>query len=253
MSNYEIIEPYAFTPSSDGSGEEFLANSMRGQRLSRSASSLYIQFDLGEAKEVDRIALLQTNLGPGSTWRIRADDDSNVTSGPLYDRNALSFPMQGTHRGGFYHGVHEVETDTAYRYWRVDVTRSGGSPITIPFAVIGKAHLFTRNYDRGTRPIFRENVLQTVGDYGDEVREGGVRKADLDLILSFTHNEAYNMFEQVFGSIGAARPVLIRLQPGNATYDAAKTYYAFFPPELSLDRPQFFDKNTVAMRMRGVI
>ena len=86
--------------------------------------SAYFELDLGSAKAIDFVALLNTNGSSAATWRVRADSTQAGLSGgsPGYDSTTKTlWPSTGLDDWDFVHALLNIGADKTFRWWRVDI------------------------------------------------------------------------------------------------------------------------------------
>lgn len=87
----------------------------------------YITIDMGEAVAADMLVLVASNLLPGDTIRIRANSITNMAAAPLDVSQDAWFCAKPTRQFvRCYSNRVRFTNSTAYRYWRIDITASGG-------------------------------------------------------------------------------------------------------------------------------
>lgn len=128
---------------------------------SSSLSSVYMEADLGSAKEIDLVALLFNNATSEGLWRIRAaTSQANLTAAPTYD-SGQALSLDGSTQHASHAGLTAPTSFTIEALFRPDTTSLG----TVLQVHDGSAYQVSILATGGTFNVYDGTTLIVGGQY----------------------------------------------------------------------------------------
>lgn len=256
----EIIKPLAFSAVS-GSSVDYpianLASDRRGLvwRTAGVSGAQHFIIDLGEAKSVDRVALLRTNLRDTATWQVRAGSTSGGTSSsPTHDSGSMAAWASSTLRRERPNSFYKLTSAHSARYWRIDITDTSHPDGYIEACrlVIGTAFKPANGISYGSgRGIEDFSVIRRTPK-GDPSILPGRRYPTASLRLDWIEDSEYEAFLSFLEESGTSTPLLFHLDTDDATDGMAKMYYGPISRSVPLVY-EGYDINSILLDVTTVI
>lgn len=233
MGNAFIVKPLPLgTVTAEGSAAgtlpSYLGNDYLGViHKGTSTSAAWAQCDLGAAVDVDTAAFLSSNAVGAQTLQIRADDDSTVTTGPIYDSGAAAFAAgSAVPPSGRQNSLWAHTSVITQRYWRFDIASLGGTVFEAGRLVMGKRIDLERQFAFGAAWGVKDLGRFDLSPNGVIALRRSRKLRTVGLSFPMTHrDEAEEKILPLFDGVGNTSPILLVT---NGDADAQRSRRMFF-------------------------
>lgn len=215
-----------------GSPVSHLGVSRHSGLVWRSTSSFVeVTIDLGAAKPIDFIALLDTNATPTTALRIRIGDTRAEVDGTAdYDQSGLIIRNPAVSlESGKYHSFHKLESAITKRWIKITISGHSG-PFEASHLVIGESK---------TPEYYPSPDFEFGGDdeTGFQVTAGGIASGADDLPnrtlrINFpwmTESDYETYFRHLAERHGVNRPFYMCQDPAETSFRMSRMYFGYFP------------------------
>lgn len=234
-------------PSAAGGGGECLLRREPADALILTSSDrYYVVVDLGEPKPIRLVAPLYVSASPSATWRVRAADTLDATTGaPKYDSGPMIFgrgELGLKHRRGRLHDWIWSDTPIIARYWRVDFYdfENPEARLLVGNLVLSEAWQPSNNIVYGwsmgvTDP---SRVPRAVAGRRDPLnrRPYMTGKVAFDVALE---SDMFGMAWDLDEEVGTTEAVLILIDPSLGVYRQKKAVWGLFTSLEPIVNPYF--------------
>lgn len=247
---FDNLTDYAATVLTAASQDPYLpvgnlANALR-KKIYRTGSSIadeYVDFDLGSAKSVSSIIILDHNFDPlNDEIFVDASTDNFVSSDVVIADEILI--ANGT--------VVATWNAVSYRYWRFGINKaSAGVTRDIGRVFLGTYYEVTEqpDYD-GVKWASNDPSVSTFSAGGQQYTDLKEHFDSLDLSFSTSPGAQVYQFESIFSAVGISTPFFVQVEQAAAPFN--KVFYCTFNKSFqrgvkAFDGSYFWD-STVSFR-----
>lgn len=202
---------------------EFKAKGMVWQ--STGNANLELKLDLGSAKPINFLGMLNANALPGTNWAVTLSNNSDFSS-PLYTSGGMSFINPSiTREDGLYHSHAELPATYTARYIAISLNGHTGD-FQASFLVIGQklqpANYYSPDFEFGVED---QGSLDWTR-FGVAEEESGIIMRKLALTFSWmSQSDMETKFRPFVEKLGKRGMALWCFDPEATVYRQAKTYF----------------------------